>query len=76
MTTITIRFPDGSKKEYEQGSTPLDIAKSISDGLARAVIAAKFNGGLIDLTTPLDEDGELVLLKPEDPSCGTAAPTS
>ncbi len=67
MTTITIRFPDGSKKEYEQGATPFDIAKSISDGLARAVIVAKFNGQLVDLTMPLTEDGELILLKPDNP---------
>ena len=58
---IKITLPDGSIKEFEKGSTPLDVAKSISEGLARNVISAKFNGETVEATTPLTSDGDLVL---------------
>ncbi len=58
---IQITLPDGSIKEFEQGVTPFDVAKSISDGLARAIISASFNGSTIETTTPLTTDGSLVL---------------
>ncbi|MFN2260678.1 MAG: threonine--tRNA ligase [Psychroflexus sp.] len=59
---INITLPDGSVKQYESGSTPMDVAQSISAGLARNVISAKFNGQIVETTTTLTEDGELVLL--------------
>ena len=58
---IKITLPDGSIKEFEKGSTPMDVAKSISEGLARNVISAKFNGETVEATTPLTSDGDLVL---------------
>ena len=58
---IAITLPDGSVKKYEAGSTPMDVAKSISEGLARNVISASFNDTTIESTTPLNEDGSLVL---------------
>jgi len=58
---IKITLPDGSIKEIERGSTPLDVAKSISDGFARNVISAKFNNTTIETSTPLLENGALVL---------------
>ncbi len=58
---IKISLPDGSVKEYPKGSTPLDVANSISSGLARAVLSAQFNGQTVEATTPLTEDGSLVL---------------
>lgn len=58
---IAITLPDGSVKKYEAGSTPMDVAKSISEGLARNVISASFNTKLVESTTPLTEDGALVL---------------
>lgn len=58
---IDITLPDGSIKSYESGSTPLDVAKSISHGLARNVISAKFNNQTVEATTPLTENGDLVL---------------
>ncbi|MBT9190293.1 MULTISPECIES: threonine--tRNA ligase [Zobellia] len=58
---IKITLPDGSIKEFANGSTPLDIAKSISEGLARNVISAKFNDTVVETVTPLTEDGALVL---------------
>jgi len=58
---IKITLPDGSVKEFENGSTPMDIAKSISEGLARNVISAAFNGTTIETSTELFVDGSLVL---------------
>lgn len=58
---IKITLPDGSIKEVESGSSALDVAKSISHGLARNVLSAQFNGQTIEATTPLAEDGSLVL---------------
>jgi len=58
---IKITLPDGTLKEYSNGSTPMDVAMSISEGLARNVISAKFNDTTIESTTPLHEDGSLVL---------------
>ena len=58
---IEITLPDGSIKSYENGSTPLDIAKSISHGLARNIVSAKFNDQTIEVSTPLTTNGNLVL---------------
>ena len=58
---IKITLPDGTQKEFENGSTPMDVAKSISEGLARNVISAKFNDITVETVTPLNEDGSLVL---------------
>lgn len=59
---ITIRFPDGREQEYEKGTTSMDIAESISSGLARNVLAAKVNGEIIDANRPIQEDANLSLL--------------
>ena len=58
---INIQFPDGSKRTYEKGSTPLVIAQSISEGLARNVLSAQFNQQVIEPSTPLEEDGHITL---------------
>lgn len=58
---IKITLPDGSVKEFEVNSTPMDVAKSISEGLARNVISAKFNGTTVETTTALTTDGTLTL---------------
>ncbi|MEA1785416.1 threonine--tRNA ligase [Arenibacter sp. GZD96] len=58
---INITLPDGTIRNYENGTTPMDIAKSISEGLARNVISAAYNGTTIETTTPLTQDGSLVL---------------
>lgn len=58
---IKITLPDGSIKEFESGQTPMDVAMSISEGLARNVISAKFNNNIIEVTTPLTTDGALTL---------------
>src|SRR4051794_17982088 len=59
---INITFPDGAVRQYEEGVTALDIAKSISEGLARKVIAANVNGETWDATRPINEDASLKLL--------------
>ncbi len=58
---IEITLPDGSTKKFENGSTPMDVANSISQGLARNVISAKFNDTIVETKTPLTENGSLVL---------------
>ena len=58
---IEISFPDKSVRSYEKGVTPLDIAKSISEGLARNVISASFNGNTFEASTPIMEDGFIKL---------------
>ena len=58
---IEITLPDGSVKEFEKNSTPMDVAKSISEGLARNVISAKFNDKTVEASTPLTKDGDLIL---------------
>ncbi|MBQ3657065.1 MAG: threonine--tRNA ligase [Bacteroidales bacterium] len=63
---IKITFPDNSVKEFENGSTPLDIAKSLSNSLAKEVLSASFNGLEWDATRPINEDGKLVFYKWDD----------
>ncbi len=58
---IKITLPDGSIKEHQNGVTPMEVAKGISEGLARNVISASFNGVTVESTTSLTEDGSLVL---------------
>ncbi|MGJ8684088.1 MAG: threonine--tRNA ligase [Nonlabens sp.] len=64
---IKITLPDGSIKEMENGTTPMDVAMSISHGLARNVISASFNGTKVETKTPLEEDGSLVLFTFSNP---------
>ncbi len=63
---IKITLPDGSVREYENGVTSIDIAKSISEGLARKVLAAEINGNVSDATIPLTNDSSLKLLTWDD----------
>ncbi len=63
---IHITLPDGAVREYEQGVTSLDIAKSISEGLARKVLAAEVNGEVWDATRPINNDVQLRLLTWDD----------
>lgn len=63
---ITITLPDGAQRQYPKGSTALDIAKSISEGLARKVLAADINGEVWDATRPIHTDVHLKLLTWDD----------
>ena len=58
---IDITLPDGSVKPFENNVTPMDVAKSISEGFARNVISANFNGTTVETHTPLTTDGALIL---------------
>ncbi len=64
---INITFPDNSVKQYEQGVTPLEIARSISPRLAEDVLAASVNDQEWDLTRPIESDSALKLFKWDDP---------
>lgn len=64
---IKITLPDGSIKEFNSGITPAEVALSISEGLARNVLSAAFNGKTIETVTPLTTDGSLVLYTWENP---------
>jgi threonyl-tRNA synthetase len=67
MSQIEITLPDGSKKSVEAGSSPLDIAKSISPGLADAAIVAKVDGELFDLARPIEKDAAVQILTNKHP---------
>ena len=58
---INITFPDGNVKQFEQNTAVIDIARSISEGLARNVISASFNGKTVETSTEITEDGNLTL---------------
>ena len=58
---INITFPDGAVRQYAEGTTAMDIAKSISEGLARKVIAAGVNGQVWDASRPIKEDASVKL---------------
>lgn len=62
MNTINITLPDGSVRSYERGVTALDVAKSISEGLARNVLSAKVNNEVWDATRAIHTDATLTLL--------------
>ena len=63
---MKITLKDGSVKEYESGISVIDIAKDISEGLARAACAGEINGQVVDLRTPVEEDCELNILTAND----------
>lgn len=63
---IKVTFPDGNIREYEQGISPMKIAESISQGLAKKVLVAEVNDKAWDLTRPLTEDVSLKLYTWDD----------
>jgi len=56
---LDIKFPDGSVKQFENGITPFEIAKSISNSLAKSILSASFNETTIELSTKLNENGNI-----------------
>lgn len=58
---IKVTLPDGAVKEVSKGTTPFEVAQSISEGLARNVISASYNQKTIETSTPLETDGTLTL---------------
>ena len=67
MSQVRIELPDGSKKEFSAGSTPLDVARSIGEGLARQAVAARVDGKLVDLNSPLGNDARVELITLNSP---------
>ena len=63
---INITFPDKTVRQFEKGTTALEIARSISEGLARKVLAAQVNGQVRDASRPIEEDATLKLLTWDD----------
>jgi threonyl-tRNA synthetase len=63
---INITLPDGSVRQYEAGTSGMDIAKSISEGLARHVLVCSVNGELWDLSRPIHADAQFKLHKWDD----------
>ena len=64
---MKITFPDGALREFQAGTSAMDIARSISEGLARKVLAASVNGQVWDASRPIYEDASLKLLTWDDP---------
>ncbi|MCK4814113.1 MAG: threonine--tRNA ligase [Candidatus Marinimicrobia bacterium] len=67
MSSVNITFPDGTIKEYKHGVTPMDIALSISEGLARNCVVAEVNHRLTDMTRPITKDTAVRLITWKDP---------
>ncbi len=64
---VTLTFPDGAAREYEAGTTAMQIAKKISKGLAKQVLAAKLDGKLVDASLPIEADAKIELVTAKDP---------
>ncbi len=65
---ITVTLPDGSRREFPVGATPLDVAESISKSLAKKALAARVDGELRDLTRPLEHDAAVEIVTDKDPA--------
>ena len=63
---LVITLPDGSKREFEEAVTVMDVAKSIGSGLAKATLAGKVNGELVDASTLIQQDSELQIVTSKD----------
>ena len=63
---ISIRFPDGASRQYPMGTTAIEVAKSISEGLARKVLVAKVNNKVVDASTTITEDATIQFLTWDD----------
>jgi threonyl-tRNA synthetase len=68
MSSITITLPDGSSQPVAAGTSPADLARSISPRLANAAIVAKVNGQLYDLKRPIEQDASVQILTAKDPA--------
>jgi len=67
MNEITVSLPDGSKRSLAAGATIYDLAASIGTGLAKAAIAGKIDGNLVDLKTPLTEGATVEIVTEKSP---------
>ncbi|MFZ4515727.1 MAG: TGS domain-containing protein, partial [Acidimicrobiia bacterium] len=67
MAAISITLPDGSTRSVEAGTTGADVAASIGAGLAKAAVAAKVNGEVVDLSLPITADADVAIVTPNTP---------
>ena len=65
--SISLKFPDGAERSYDDGVTPLAVAEGISKSLAKKVVAAKIDGAAWDLTRPLEGGGKFELVMRDSP---------
>ncbi len=65
--SISLQFPDGAVRSYDDGVTPLAVAEGISKSLAKKVVAAKIDGGWWDLTRPIEAGGKFELVMRDSP---------
>ncbi|KRK65588.1 threonyl-tRNA synthetase [Companilactobacillus tucceti DSM 20183] len=66
MSKIKLQFPDDSVKEFDQGTTVLEVAKSISTSLGKKAVAGKVNGILVDIDSAIKQDGKIEILSQDD----------
>ena len=64
---VTLTFPDGATRDFEAGVTAMEVAKSISKGLAKKVLAAKLDGDLVDASLPINDNHKIELVTAQDP---------
>ena len=64
---VTLTFPDGATRDYDAGVTAMQVAKSISKGLAKNVLAAKLDGKLVDAALPINDNVKIELITAKDP---------
>ena len=64
---VTLTFPDGATRDYDAGITAMEVAKSISKGLAKTVLAAKLDGMLVDASLPINDNVKIELVTAKDP---------
>ena len=64
---VTLTFPDGATRDFEAGVTAMEVAKSISKGLAKTVLAAKLDGTLVDASLPINDNVKIELVTAKDP---------
>ena len=64
---VTLTFPDGATRDFEAGVTAMQVAKSISKGLAKKVLAAKLDGTLVDASLPINDNVKIELVTSADP---------
>ena len=70
MSEVHVRLPDGNTVTVRPGSTVLDVAEKIGPGLAKAALAGRIDGELVDLRTPINQDGSIEIVTSRDPDGG------
>ncbi|HMN51815.1 MAG TPA: TGS domain-containing protein, partial [Xanthobacteraceae bacterium] len=64
---VTLTFPDGARREFQNGISGLDIAKGISPSLAKRTVAMALDGEVLDLADPINRDAKIEFISREDP---------